>query len=479
MECLSCIAGVHVQSPPLSLVDLFPTILPESRRAPIKEKIKLMPDGRWKMPLKITPDGTVGVQDQRCPQCHRKLRKYGYIERKKVHVPPQFQALSPRITRFERYFCPEHGEIFINHEALVTQHGQYHEIYMRRSRLLYAIGLTPNKIHLIFLAIDQLYIPENTILTWIWEMHVELPLLLAPAEMPCSGYLMYDEIHLRLEHHKQYAQILMDGYFGFIINVCVAAELSKETVTQFFLKNVIEPILPCISVTTDDHSTYGGVFKAAPFTFIIRQLDLSHTKRRIRENVEKAARKVNKELNINSHAYEFLIQASYCAVEAQSEAEFEWRMDVIQSLAILEKYPKLTKFFAQLREDKDLLLAHLKNSDVPLSSSPMESVNNEMEGYKALKWDLKNPLRAEFVLQARGSIRNSRCIPRVEAQLIRREEACNNLEANGGSSSQIDTDRYHLKWLRQKLKKYKEKLKQFWEKYYPQGSFEAFQLAWT
>ncbi len=257
---------VHVQSPPLSLVNLFPTILPESRRAPIKEKIKLMPDGRWKMPLKITPDGTVGVQDQRCPQCHRKLRKYGYIECKKVHVPPQFQALSPRITRFERYFCPEHGEIFINHEALVTQHGQYHEIYMRQSRLLYAIGLTPNKIYLIFLAIDQLYIPENTILTWIWEMHVELPLLLAPAEMPCSGYLMYDEIHLRLEHHKQYAQILMDGYFGFIINVCVAAELSKETVTQFFLKNVIEPILPCISVTTDDHSTIGAQYLCVKIT---------------------------------------------------------------------------------------------------------------------------------------------------------------------------------------------------------------------
>jgi hypothetical protein len=49
---------------------------------------------------------------------------------------------------------------------------------------------------------------------------------------------------------------------------------------------------------------------------------------------------------------------------------------------------KVTKIFAQLRADKDLLLTHLKNSDVPLSSSPMESVNNEMEGYKALKWDL-------------------------------------------------------------------------------------------
>ena len=82
----------------------------------------------------------------------------------------------------------------------------------------------------------------------------------------------------------------------------------------------------------------------------------------------------------------------------------------------------------------------------------MESVNNEMEGYKALKWDLKNPLRAEFVLQARGSIRNSRCIPRVEAQLIRREEACNNLEANGGSSSQIDTDRYSLEVVASKIK---------------------------
>ena len=34
----------------------------------------------------------------------------------------------------------------------------------------------------------------------------------------------------------------------------------------------------------------------------------------------------------------------------------------------------------------------------------------------------------------------------------------------GDHHLQIDTDRYHLKWLRQKLKKYKEKLKQFWEK---------------
>jgi hypothetical protein len=383
------------------------------------------------------------------------------------------------IHTFQRYFCPTHGEIFIDYETIVIYHGQYHPFYLQMARLLFSIGFPAGRIQVIFLVAYQVIIPENTILSWIGIMRVDLPLLFEGKDRPCSGYLMYDEIHLRLEHTKKYAQIVMDGHFGFILGLYIAKHLTMESVRAFFLQTITAPQLTFKSVTHDDHASYITAFDTPELKDVPRQLDLAHTKKRIRTKIGKICRKVNKARGIISNAYEYLIRGAYKAIEARTETEFDWRMDLLETSSLLFHYPKIIDFFAQLRRDKPRFLAHLLDLDIPLSSSAMESVNNEVEQYRPLKWDLKNDERALFILQARSMIRNSRCLLKTEKIFYRREQALLNRKANGEISPQLDTDQTYLKWLRQQLHHYKGKIHDFWEKYFPKGSFDNFQKYWS
>jgi hypothetical protein len=480
MKSLTSWPILEISAPQPTLFEYIPKLAVNNRNFQVKSTKAQWTEGRrWKTDLKLAPNGIVEVKDRHCPHCNHWLRKYGQVHRNTIVGPPILMAHAVTIQSFQRYFCPTHGEIFIDYETIVAFHGQYHPVYLQLARLLFSIGFTAGRIRVIFLAIYQLIIPENTILAWIVLMRIDLPLLFEGRDRPCSGYLMYDEIHLRLERQKKYAQIVMDGQFGFILGIYVAKHLTKETIQAFFIQTIITPQLPFKSVTHDDHASYTPAFDTPELKEIPRQLDLAHTKKRIRSKFEKICRKVNKGRGIQSNAYEFLIRGTYKAVEARTEEEFEWRMDVLETSILLFHYPKIQEFFAQLRGDKPRLLAHLSDPEIPLSSSAMESVNNEVEQYRPLKWDLKNDERALFILQARSMMRNSRCLSKTEKIFDRREQALHDRKANGESSSQLDTDYLYLKWLRQQLHHYRAQLHHFWEKYFPKGSFDVFQKSWS
>ena len=176
-----------------------------------------MEDGSWRLDLEVLPNNLVILNDKHCPDCGCSLIKNG------TNPKIQYEEKSRERKEYclQRYSCGRCGEIQIDYTSFFFDHGKYDEEIKKEVRLAFSLGNTPSLIQKLIIVFLKWIIPLSTIKSWIVPMHKPLKEVLYPRNMPCSGSIGIDEIHLRMEGEKAYLQTSVDNLYRFVLRAGV------------------------------------------------------------------------------------------------------------------------------------------------------------------------------------------------------------------------------------------------------------------
>ncbi len=441
-----------------------------SQRKPSKDE-----KGQWMLDLKIVEENRVVLKDRHCPICKIWLSKNGINNKVEYNenTTEKYQL------HLQRYLCPDHGEIHINYAKISQRFPKYSTDLQRSVRLVFSLGIPPSKIQNICIALRLILIPLSTIKSWIYPLKTQLKPILYPRKMPCSGSLIYDEIHLKLEGRKGYLLSSIDNYTRLVIRSDYSKILDKKAVKSHFVKIKSRQKVKIDSVVHDGATVYGSVFKDRSLKKIAEGRCHTHFKKSIRSKIYKATG-LGKQLQkpLPRGHFRFL-RMLYWTVNSPTEFDFFIRLEAARSLADTLKNDKLPRIVNWVGAAQKYLLNHLYHPHLAKTTNAVESLHNEIEVYRVFKVGQKTGMGIEFVANSRIFIHNLRELNRIKPKLDKEQDYLNILQENFGYCAGVRARKNRFARFRTKIYTYQKELEQFWNVKYPKKALPLFKQLWA
>jgi transposase-like protein len=430
--------------------------------------------GEWMLDLKVVEENLVMVKDRHCPICHKWLVKNGTNQ--KVDYDPETR--DPFLFFLQRYRCPDHGEIEINYSEISPKYAKFSPELQQGVRLAFSIGNSPSNIQKICIALRLQLIPLTTIKSWIYPMKTELRPLLYPKDMPCSGSLAYDEVHLKMEGKKGYLLSSVDNRTKLVVRSEYSDSLDKQAVKKHFMEIKLGQNVVITSVVHDGATFYGTVFKDRSLKHIKQGTCHTHFKRGVRTKLYEAVglgKKVKEDLPRGAFR---LLRMLYWTINSKTEFKFLIRLEACRSLACTLGNPKLLPIIDWIESHQELLLNHLSCPFLVKTTNGIESIHNEIEVYRVFKVGMKTELGVEFVADSRIFMHNLRATYRFQPQIEQERNYLGRLKEQFGDGPEIRSLWRSQAQFEQKMEMYRMNLEQLWDEHFPKKAKILFKALW-
>jgi len=432
-------------------------------------------NGCWMLDLKIIEANRVILKDRHCPICRKWLIKNG-INNKVDYLKSNTQKYN---LRYQRYLCPDHGEIQINYLKISKNYPKYSTELQRGVRLVFSLGSPPSRIQKICIALRLILIPLSTIKSWIYPLKTQLKPVLYPPKMPCSGSLAYDEIHLKLEGQKGYLLSSIDNYTKLVIKSEYSDVLDKKAVKSHFKKIKLQQKIKIDSVVHDGATVYGSVFKDRSLHKIEEGRCHTHFKKNIRSKLYDAVG-LGKQLRKALPRGHFrLLRMLYWTINSKTEFDYLIRLEASRSLADTLKNEKLPTIINWVGSAQESLQNYLHQPYLAKTTNAIESLHNEIEVYRVFKVGQKTEMGIEFVADSRIFIHNMRELNRIKPKFDKNQNYLDILQENFGYCEGVRGMKNKFSRFKTKIYRYQEKLEEFWTENYPKESLDLFKKLWA
>ena len=431
-------------------------------------------NGNWMLDLKIVEENHVILKDRHCPTCKKWLIKNG-MNNKVDYLKDTTQKY---YLRYQRYVCPDHGEIHIDYSKISKNYPKYPTELQQGVGLVFSIGSPPTKIQKICIALRSVLIPLSTIKSWIYPLKTQLKPVLYPQKMPCSGSLAYDEIHLKLEGNKGYLLSSIDNYTRLVVRSEYSAILDKKAVKSHFKQIKLHQKVKINSVVHDGATVYGSVFKDRSLKKIKEGRCHTHFKKNIRSKLYAAAG-LGKQLKKPLPRGHFrLLRMLYWTINSKTEFDYIIRLEASRSLADTLKNEKLLPIINWVGSAQEFLQNYLHQPFLAKTTNAIESLHNEIEVYRVFKVGQKTEMGIEFVANCRILIHNMRELCRITPKLDKNHTYLDNLQETFGYCEGVRSMKNKFARFKTKIYRYQEELEGYWNDHYPKESLDLFKKLW-
>ena len=432
-------------------------------------------NGCWMLDLKIVEKNRVILKDRHCPLCKKRLIKNG-INNKVDYLNDTAQKY---FLRYQRYVCPDHGEIQIDYSKISKKYPKYSTELQRGVRFVFSLGSPPSRIQKICIALLSILIPLSTIKSWIYPLKTQLKPVLYPQKMPCSGSLAYDEIHLKLEGQKGYLLSSIDNFTRLVIRSEYSDVLDKKAVKSHFTKIKLQQKIKIDSVVHDGATVYGSVFKDRSLKKIKEGRCHTHFKKNIRSKLYAAAGLGKHYRKPLPRGHFRLLRMLYWTINSKTEFDYIIRLEASRSLADTLKNEKLPTIINWVGSAQESLQNYLHQPYLAKTTNAIESLHNEIEVYRVFKVGQKTGRGIEFVANSRIFIHNMRELSRIKPKMDKNHKYLDNLQENFGYCEGVRSMKNKFTRFKMKIYRYQEKLEEFWSENYPKESLNLFKKLWA
>jgi transposase-like protein len=427
----------------------------------------------WQLPLKIRTDNVIVLQDPHCPICAARLIKNGRNRK----VTYEHEEQSPSIYWLQRYLCLRCGEIRLDYSTYFIE-SKYGKEIPKMCRLLYFLGLPPPMIQRILITILTKLIPLSTIKSWIYPLKTDLVSVVYPKHMPCSGSVVYDEIHLRLDGKKAYLFVAIDPVLHLVIRSEIRTNLERSDVKTFFQHIHQDENVVIESVVHDGAVATGSAFGDRSLKKIKEGLCHTHFKWNIREKVYDAAglgKQVKKQLP--GGAFRFYRMCKWL-IDAKDEFRFIIRTEAVRSFADTLKNEKYHKIVNTIVANQELLQQHVYSPDLAKTTALVESINHEIEAYRVFKHGEQTLLGGNFTAATRTYIHNLKAIYRLPKKLAKEHQYLDFLHEQYGFCEEVRSKKCSFGHFQTRIEAYQKGLEEYWASNFPIRTLDLFKKIW-
>jgi transposase-like protein len=296
--------------------------------------------------------------------------------------------------------------------------------------------------------------------------------------MPCSGSVAIDEVHLKLEGEKGYLQTALDNHFRLIMRGDFCRKVNKDAIVSHVNSMRLGQNLKLTSVVHDGLKAYGSAFKYRGMTNMKQGTCRMHYKQLIRGDVNKAigrSKTSRKSLPRKIARFLFII---YKCIEASTTFRFISLIEAARSLASTLQNEKLNLIVKKVESARSLLQAHLKHDFLAKSTSPLESFHHEIEVYPYFKKGRKKDNGVMLVANARAYVHNMRELQAVIPLLREEKRFWDKRQEIFGYNSRVRSAKIRLGHMMAKVNEYSASLQGLWNQYLVPETLELFKKLW-
>lgn len=350
--------------------------------------------------FELKPDGSIEIRETHCLSCHQRLVYNGYNKR----IAVLDKGLGKHEFRIHRKRCKTCGEIKPDYSALFPEYGTYHENYKRRARQHYMEGLMPGQIKRVFRIDFDLKIAESTIVNWVNEIQDDLRELLESTPIPSSGYLGYDEIHMRIAGERMYAIDTIDVNTGFVPVAKISTEMGRDAGREVLMEGRKNCELKIEGLIKDMTTNLGSLFRTRSFKHILLQNCLTHVKWAVSRHVKAFAGLSEHSTKPIPDEWRWLLSQYYRIIDSNHETDAYIQLEILRStIAKLEGKRKghLLTAFKTLSSSLPKIIACQKDPKMPTTNNKMEGQHKVYTYYPSFKRNMMTPKGAQRVLDYR------------------------------------------------------------------------------
>ncbi|MFX0098280.1 MAG: hypothetical protein ACFFCS_01790 [Candidatus Hodarchaeota archaeon] len=349
----------------------------------------------------------IALVKPRCPDCGKKLIKWGKNKRKLIldhgHVP--------HIKGVQRYRCPLHGEIKVDLGVFVEERKQYARNWRRRATQLMYDGATPPAVHRTLKKVYNMAPCVTSIRNWAYEAADAATKVVDAGLVPSSGYYGYDEIHLIFRDTKVYIQTAIDLVHSFVPRLGYSTKLTTKSTLLAWDAIHSNPRTRIDGLVIDGASGYIPNLRLPRYAHVKAQLCITHYKKGIAEKMHKMAG-LGKKLKVPLHepyaSYKRILYGPFNR-SSRVNAEFSLAQASIklEDVGIYD----LTQLLHDIIFKADFLFRYLEYPRLHRTNNKNERFNFKLEKYPTLKTKMHTGLGIKRVADAITFLHNYDLFP--------------------------------------------------------------------
>jgi len=413
--------------------------------------------------LALSEKGVLELARPYCPQCGRKLVKWGKNPRSLVLDKGHL----PAVKSVQRYHCAAHGEIIVDLSAWVRRGARYADNFHRRSCRMTFHGHVPADVAQIFEDCFDVAPSTSSIRAWSKKAAESAGAVIHSTKVPTSGFMGYDEIHVRVNGKKEYIITGADLHTGFVPPAEVSLVLGKAPARQYLrqAKKVSSEKLE--GIVTDGTNEFGTLFHEPEFAHVDQGRCQAHYKKNLNEKIYETAGLGKKLKDPLPEPFNTVKKVLFAPFRRTSGLRAEVQVAIAEVRLRGKVSPAVDALLDDLIAHTPALFRHHENTRLDRTNNKDEQWNHELEKYKTLKHQMKTDAGTQRVCDGIAFLHNWEAFKTYIAEMEGRIEKLKAFLGADPSNADLKPELQgaiaHLRWVRKWQAKYAEIYNQYFK----------------
>jgi hypothetical protein len=398
--------------------------------------------------LALSATGVIELARPFCPQCGRKLAKWGVNPRSlildKGHLPA--------VKGLQRYRCPKHGEVPVDLSAWVRRGARYAENFRRRACRLVFHGHVPAGACRAFEDCFDVSPSEKSVRNWTREAAEAAGAVVHHTKVPTSGFMGYDEIHVRVNGKKEYIITGADLHTNFVPPAEHAPKLGKVPARQYLRQAKKVSSEKLAGLVADGTNEFGTLFQEPEFDRVAVQRCQTHYKKKLNEKIYEAAGLGKKLKDPLPEPYDWVKRELFAPFKRSTGLRAELQVVYADTRLRGNVSPAVDALLDDLIAHAPALFLYHEITRLNRTNNKDERWNNELQKYPSLKTRMKTGAGVQRVCDGMTFLRNWEAFETYIAEMEAKIEKLKTLVGadlgNADLKPELRGAIAHLRWVR-------------------------------